>query len=82
MADAIIAIAIALFAAGAVAGVIVIVSIGIRREERDFLRTGRVSLTRQAPGRVSHGARSVQGVYVRQRADSDRAAARRQDTLV
>jgi hypothetical protein len=82
MADAIIAIAVAIFVAGVVAGVIVLVSIGIRREERDFRRTGRVSLTRQAPGRVSHGARSLNGVYVRQPVIPGPAGARRQDTLV
>jgi hypothetical protein len=82
MTDAIIAIAVAIFVAGVGVGVIVLVSIGIRREERDFLRTGRVSLTRQAPGRVSHGARSLNGVYVRQPVPSGPAAARWQDTPV
>lgn len=82
MADAIIAIAVAIFVAGVAVGVIVLVSIGILREERDFLRTGRISLTRQAPGRVSHGARSLNGVYVRQRVPANPADARWQDTLV
>ena len=82
MADAIIAIAVAIFVAGVAVGVIVIVSMGIRKEEQDFLRTGRISLTRQAPGRVSHGARLVHGVYVRQRADLDPSAASWQATLV
>ena len=82
MADAIIVIAVAIFAAGIAVGVIVIVSMGIRREERDFLRTGRVSLTGQAPGRISHGARRVQGVYTSQRADLDPVAVSWQDTLV
>src|SRR6266576_4010625 len=37
-----------IFAIGVVAGVIVIVSLGIKREERDFLRTGLTSMTRRA----------------------------------
>jgi hypothetical protein len=82
MAEAIIAIAAAIFVAGVAVGVIVLVSVGIRREERDFLRTGRVSLTRQAPGRVSHGARSLNGVYVRQPVTRDPTGTRWQDTLV
>lgn len=84
MAGAIIVLAAAIFAAGVSVGVIVIVSIGIRREERDFSLTGRVSLTRPAPGRISHGSRSILGVHVRQ---EDGAQARpslppRQDLLV
>ena len=82
MAGAIIAIAVAIFIAGIAVGVIVIVSMGIRKEEQDFLRTGRVSLTGQAPGRVSHGARRLQGVYTNQRAGQDPAAVSWQDTLV
>lgn len=82
MADAVIAIAVAIFVAGVAVGVIVLVSIGIQREERDFLRTGRVSLTRRAPGRVSHGARSLNGVYVRRGVPADPAATPRQDILV
>ncbi len=82
MAALIAIIVIGMFAAGTIAGIIAIVSLGIRREEQDFLRTGRISLTRQAPGRISHGARSVHGLYVRQRSDMDPAAAPRQDMLV
>jgi hypothetical protein len=40
-------IGLVIFIAGAAAGAILLVSWGIRREERDF------SLTRQAPGQVS-----------------------------
>ena len=71
-----------IFAIGVVAGVIVIVSVGIQREERDFLRTGLISMTRRAPGRASGGARSLTGLYVGQRTDSRPSAARYQDTLV
>jgi hypothetical protein len=63
MASIIVIIAIVIFAAGAAAGAIFLVSLGIRREEMDF------SLTRQAPDRVSQGARLVTGLWVRQRTD-------------
>ena len=82
MADTLAVIAIVVFAAGIIVGAIVIVSIGIRREERDFLRTGLISMTRRAPDRVSGGARSLTGLYVGQRTDSRPPAARYQDTLV
>jgi hypothetical protein len=71
-----------IFAIGAVAGVIAIVSIGIMREERDFLRTGVISMTRRAPGRASDGARSLTGLYVGQRTDREPVAVRYEDTLV
>jgi hypothetical protein len=82
MGDAIILSAIAVFLAGVVAGIVVMVSIGIRREERDFLRTGLVSMTRRAPGRASDGARSLTDLYVGQHTDPDPAAVRYEDTLV
>ncbi|HEY1344211.1 MAG TPA: hypothetical protein VGF54_04355 [Streptosporangiaceae bacterium] len=82
MADTLAAIAIVVFAAGIVVGVIVIVSVGIWREERDFLRTGLISMTRRAPGRASGGARSLTGLYVGQRMDSGPPAVRHEDTLV
>jgi hypothetical protein len=82
MADTLAAIAIVVFTAGIVVGVIVIVSIGIWREERDFLRTGVISMTRRAPGRASDGARSLTGLYVGQRTGSRSPAARYEDTLV
>jgi hypothetical protein len=59
-----IAVIIGIFVAGAAAGIVVIVSLGIRREERDLTLTGR------APDRKSQGARSLTGLYVRQRSDS------------
>ena len=60
----------AVFLAGAAAGIIVIVSAGIRREERR-----RHSLTRQSPGRASQGARLLTGRYVRHPIDPNPAAA-------
>jgi len=56
-----------IFAAGIAVGGILLVSLGIRREERDF------SMTRSARGKVSKGARLVTDLYVRER--SDRPAA-------
>ncbi len=82
MADTLAAIAIVVFAAGIVVGVIVIVSIGIWREERDFLRTGLISMTRRAPGRASGGARSLTGLYVGQRTNSGPPAVSHEDSLV
>lgn len=82
MADTFAAIAIVVFVAGIIVGVIVIVSLGIKREERVFLRTGRISMTRRAPGRASGGARSLTGLYVGQRTDSRPSATRYEDTLV
>ncbi|HUY49024.1 MAG TPA: hypothetical protein VMV92_25440 [Streptosporangiaceae bacterium] len=73
---AIVAIALVIFIAGAVTGAILLVSWGIRREERDF------SLTRQAPDRVSLGTRRVTGRYVRQRTDVGPTPASRQDMFV
>ncbi len=58
-----IVIGLVIFSAGATAGLIAVVSAGIRREEREF------SLTRQAPGRASQGSRLLTGLYVRQRTD-------------
>jgi hypothetical protein len=82
MADTLAAIAIVVFVAGIIVGAIVIVSVGIWREERDFLRTGLISMTRRAPGRASDGARSLTGLYVGQRMDSRPPVARYEDTLV
>jgi hypothetical protein len=55
--------ALVIFAAGAAVGAILLVSWGIRREERDF------SMTRSARGKVSKGARLITDLYVRQRSD-------------
>jgi len=59
----------AVFATGAVAGVVAIVSVGIQREERYFRKTGWVSLTHLAPDRVSQGTRGLVGLSVRRRDD-------------
>ncbi len=60
MAAAILVIALVVFAAGAVAGAFILVTLGIRREERDF------TLTRRAPGQLIQGTRRVTGLWVRQ----------------
>jgi hypothetical protein len=72
----IVVIGLVIFIAGAVVGAVLLVSWGIRREERDF------SLTRQAPHQVSLGTRRVTGLYVRQRTDGSPAPARREDMFV
>ena len=82
MADTLAFIVIGVFAAGIIFGIIFMASIGIKREERDFLRSGLISMTRRAPDRVSGGARSLTGLYVGQRTDSRPSAARYEDTLV
>jgi hypothetical protein len=71
----IVVIALMIFVTGAVAGVIALVSLGIRREERDF------TLTRRAPGQLTQGTRRVTGLWVRQPAD-DSVWATREDMLV
>ena len=82
MADMVITIAGAVFLAGIVMGAIIIVCVGIRQEERDFLRTGLVSMTRRAPGLFSGGARSLMGLYVGQRTDLEPAAIRYRDRAI
>jgi hypothetical protein len=54
---------IVIFTAGIAVGIILLVSTGSRREERDF------TLTSRAPDQLSNGARVVTGLYVRQRSD-------------
>ena len=82
MADMVITIAAAVFLAGIVMGVVIIVCVGIRHEERDFRRTGLVSMTRRAPGLFSGGARSLTGLYVGQRTDPEPAAVRYWDRAI
>jgi hypothetical protein len=82
MADMVITTAIAVFLAGLVMGAIIIVCVGIRHEERDFLRTGLVSMTRRAPGLFSGGARSLMGLYVGQRTDPEPAGVRYRDRAI
>jgi hypothetical protein len=64
VATVVVIIPLVIAAAGAAAAItLLLVSWGIRREERDY------SLTQQAPGRLSAGARRFTGLYVRQRTD-------------
>lgn len=70
MASIVVIIALVIFAAGAAAGAILLVSLGIRREELDF------SLTRRPPDLVSRGARRVTGLWVRQTTDGSYRAGR------
>jgi hypothetical protein len=72
----IVIIGLVIFFSGAVVGGILLVSWGIRREERDF------SLTRRAPGLASQGARQVTGLWVRRRTDLDPALERQPEMLV
>ena len=65
-----------IFAAGATAAAVLIVSWGIRKEEREL------SINRQAPGPVTRGTRALTGLYVRQRTDAADVLADRQDALV
>jgi hypothetical protein len=73
MVATIVIVGLVIFAAGAVTAITVLASYGIRHEER------RYSLTRQAPGRLSAGARRLTGLYVRQRSDHDPAVPRDTD---
>jgi hypothetical protein len=66
--------AIGLFAAGAFAGIIGVVSIAIRREERNF------TLTSEATDTVTRAGRWLNGVYVR--LPRRTAATDRETTLV
>lgn len=83
-------IAVGIFVMGAVAGVVVVVSIGVHREERRFREWRRIReaqgtwtgpnrpehyFTEDAYDRLSHGARTLTGLYVRrQDKDAERAA--------
>jgi hypothetical protein len=64
--------AIGLFAAGVIAGIIGVVSVAIRREDRNF------TLTSEAPDNVTRAGRWLNGVYVR--APRPTAAGDRQTT--
>jgi len=76
MAAAIVVISAGIFVVGIMVGIIAIVSLGVRREERDF------SLTREAPDQLTRGARAMTGLWVRQRSDIDPELMARLDTLV
>jgi hypothetical protein len=76
MSAAVVIAALIIFTAGAVAAVTVLASWGIKREERSY------SLTRQAPGPLSAGARRLTGLYVRRRSDAGPAVPRGTDQYV
>jgi hypothetical protein len=63
MSAALIITGTAIFIFGVVTGVALIAGIGIRREEREFRRTGLISVTRPALDRVSQRTRSLVGVW-------------------
>lgn len=65
MLTAVVIVALVIFVAGAVTAITVLASCGIQREERNY------SLTQQAPGLLSAGARRLTGLYVRKRTDSN-----------
>jgi hypothetical protein len=75
-------VTIAIFAIGVIARIVVVAIIGITREEREFRRTGLISMTRRAPGRASYTARSLTGLYVGRPADLDMAVTRYEDSMV
>jgi len=81
VADIVFTIVVVFFLTGLVIGATVIVCIGIRQEERDFVRTGRISMTRRAPSLFSGGARYLTGLYVGQRVDREPAAVREPATV-
>lgn len=75
MVAAVIIVALVIFAAGAVTAITVLASCGIQREERKY------SLTQQAPGLLSAGARRLTGLYVRERTDPKPEQTRGSDIL-
>ncbi len=82
MATTLILIALVIFVGGVAAGIIVVVSAGIRREERDLASRREepdFTLTLQAPDRVSQGARMLTGLRV---LDAGAGAGNRETTLV
>lgn len=74
MAATIVFVAVIVFAAGIVAGVMLVVRAGIRREDREF------SLTSEAPDRLSRATRRLTGVYALN--VQANLAPKRQDALV
>jgi hypothetical protein len=88
MAGILIVAAAAIFVLGFALGIIALVSAGIRREERAFLRTGKVSITRSAGDPAALAARGVTGLWVRHwDADlplsaEERAVAQHRDSIV
>ena len=89
MANLLLIIAAGVFAAGIAVGIVVVVSIGIRREERRFLqmqrlreerffRTGETEqgyLPEAAPDALSWGARRMTGLWIRRSPAAESRAA-------
>jgi Flp pilus assembly protein protease CpaA len=61
--------AVVLIGAGVVAGILTVVVLGIRREEKAY------SLTIGSPGRLASGARVINGAHARTRRQQDLALA-------
>lgn len=68
--------AVALMTIGVVIGVIAVVSLGIRREEREL------TLTSDPEDRMVRGARRLTGLYTRTPDSMRQRTGRREDTLV
>jgi hypothetical protein len=58
-------LAVALILAGAALGIVALVTLGIRNEERTSRRDKAVSLLAGSPGRAASSARFANGVYTR-----------------
>jgi hypothetical protein len=82
MGATIVIVGAAIFAVGVVFGIVFIASVGIQREERDFRRTGRITMTGLAPDRFSQGTRGLVGLSVRRRDPNPVATPLYEDTLV
>jgi hypothetical protein len=67
MIAAVLIIAVAIFAAGVAAGIIAVVSLGSRREERQM------SLNRAAPDQLTKAARLLTGLHVSHPSSADAA---------
>jgi hypothetical protein len=68
-------VAFALIAGGAALGMVIIISLGIRREEKYS------SLTVDSPGRAAGGARTIMAVYSRRPGAAYRIRAQREEDL-
>ncbi len=82
MSAAVIIVGTAIFAIGVVAGIFFVTSFHIQREERDFRRTGRISMTRPARDPGSRGTRDFVRLSSRQCVDLNSAAVLPEDTLI
>jgi hypothetical protein len=63
----------ALLIAGAIAGILTVIAVGIHREEKQY------SLTVDSPSRTASGARSATGLYARKPGVAQQAMQRRPD---